>query len=554
MLVEKFLFLSQNINHMGTFVNPTAENFEKNMRAKVFVDKSLIIKELNQIVNADNCYLCVSRPRRFGKTMAENMLCAYYGRKNDTSQIFNNLKISKDPEAKENYEKYLNKFNVLKIDCLTIWSTRGKKTFMQNMQDSVNQDLIAEFPDIKLNKKDPIANNLVKIYDETNIKFVIFFDEYDLPVRFRFKEKDFGDYLDFLVSLFKADAMTKVVALGYMTGILPIVKDKFQSKLNNFRPITIVNPYEYTDFTGFTKDEVEELCKKYKLDFQECEDWFYGYKFRYFKEINGEGVWIKQSIFNPYAIIMTIQTHVFQSYWNNTGSYESIKDYILLNLDGTRDAVTEMLAGQEVDVNVTSYCNSMESFSTRSDVFTYLIHLGYLAYNFENETCKIPNKEISQEWLNAIETIGDYSTVFKFIENSKRLLLQTIDGDEDAVAKSLETAQQFVTSPLSYNNEQSLQSAIDLAYFYASSKYFVINELPTGKGYADVSFIPKRSGFPAIIIELKKEKSAGKALEQIHNKQYFKAFDNYEGQILFVGVNYDDDKKYVCKMEWFEKN
>ena len=148
---------------------------------------------------------------------------------------------------------------------------------------------------------------------------------------------------------------------------------------------------------------------------------------------------------------MTIQTHEFHSYWNNTGSYESIKDYVLLNLDGTRDAVSEMLAGQEVEVMVDSFCNSLDNFHSKHDVFGYLTHLGYLAYNQENETCYIPNNEIKHEWILAIKDLTDYATIFKFIENSKRLLAQTIDGDENAVAASLETAQQFVTSPLSYN-------------------------------------------------------------------------------------------------------
>ena len=212
-----------------------------------------------------------------------------------------------------------------------------------------------------------------------------------------------------------------------------------------------------------------------------------------------------------------------------------------------------MLAGKHVEVYIDSFCNSLNEFRSKDDVFGYLTHLGYLAYNKEEETCYIPNKEIKSEWVLAIKDLNDYSAVFKTIDNSKRLLQATINGEEEAVASALQKAQEFVTSPLSFNNEQSLQSAINLAYFFASSKYFMYNELPTGKGYADVSFIPKRAGLPAIIMELKKEKSTGKALEQINNKQYFESFNDYEGEILFVGVNYDEDKNYVCKMERFEK-
>ncbi|MCQ2975877.1 MAG: ATP-binding protein [Bacteroidales bacterium] len=538
---------------MGTFVNPSIENFETDLRSNVYVDKSLLIKELNNIIDTNNKYLCVSRPRRFGKTMAENMIGAYYGRTTDTSHIFNNLLIGKDEDAHENYLKYLNKYNILSIDCLTIWTNKKNRSFMEYMDYTINKDLIEEFPNIELNPQNTIASNIEKIYNQTKIKFVILFDEYDLPIRLNFKEKDFQEYLEFLVSLFKSKTMTPCIALGYMTGILPIVKDKFQSKLNNFRPITIVHPEEYTDYTGFTKDEVENLCKKYRLNFKECEDWFDGYKFTYYKEINNEDVLIKQSIFNPYAIVQAIQTKEFRSYWNNTGSYETIKDFITFNLDGTKDCIIEMLAGKHVEVYIDSFCNSLNEFRSKDDVFGYLTHLGYLAYNKEEETCYIPNKEIKSEWVLAIKDLNDYSAVFKTIDNSKRLLQATINGEEEAVASALQKAQEFVTSPLSFNNEQSLQSAINLAYFFASSKYFMYNELPTGKGYADVSFIPKRTGLPAIIMELKKEKSAGKALEQINNKQYFESFNDYEGEILFVGVNYDEDKNYVCKMERFEK-
>jgi len=534
---------------MGTFVNPSIEGFEIDLNARIYVDKSLLIKELNEIIDTRDCYLCVSRPRRFGKTMAENMLCAYYGRTTDTSQIFNNLKIGKDEEAHEKYLKYLNKFNVLIIDCQRIWANKQERAFMQYMNKVINQELIDEFPEVELSADNSIADNILKIYNETKIKFVIFFDEYDLPIRFNFKESDFQDYLDFLVSLFKTSAMAPAVALGYMTGILPIVKDKFQSKLNNFQPVTIVNPKQYTDFTGFTKEEVRDLCEEYDIDYQECEDWYDGYKFTYKRRIDKQWVNFSQSIFNPYAIVNAMQSGEFQSYWNATGSYESIRDYIKFNFDGTRDAVSKMLAGEEANVWIDSYCNSLDNFKSKDDVFGYLTHLGYLAYNKENETCYIPNKEITQEWLLAIKDLDDYSVIFKTIENSKRLLKLTLEGDEEAVAEALSNAQQFVTSPISYNNEQSMQSAINLAFFFASTKYFMFNELPAGKGYADVSLIPKRPGIPAIIIELKKEQSAGKALEQIKNKQYFKPFSNYQGDVLFVGVNYDEEKNYTCKIE-----
>lgn len=539
---------------MGTYVNPGIEAFEKNLNNNVYVDKSLLIKELNEIINTENSCLCVSRPRRFGKTMAENMLCAYYGRTTDTLHIFNNMKIGKDEEAHEKYLEHINKYNTIIIDCQKIWDERWDgETFMQSMKRVLFMDLATEFPSVDLIEKDPISIDILKIYNETKIKFVVFFDEYDLPIRFNFKEDEFQKYLDFLVSLFKNSAMAGSIALGYMTGILPIVKDKSQSKLNNFIPVTIVYPEKYAEYTGFTKEEVKELCAKYKIDYQECEDWFDGYKFEYRKFINDQWVDFSQSIFNPYAIVRTIQTGEFRSYWSHTGSYESILDFINYNLDGTKDAVIKMLSGEEVEVWIDSYCNSLDQFRSKDDVFGYLTHLGYLAYNKENQTCYIPNREIASEWFLAIKASNDYSLVYKTIDNSKRLLRQTIEGDEQAVAVALSDAQQFVTSPISCNNEQSMQSSINLAYFFASTKYFMYNELPSGKGYADVTLVPKRPGIPAIIIELKMRQSPGKALEQIRNKQYFNRFNDYQGEVLLVGVNYDDNKNYECKIERWEK-
>ncbi len=538
---------------MGTYVNPSIEAFEKDLNQKIYVDKSLLIKELNELIGSSDKHLCVSRPRRFGKTMAENMLCAYYGRTTDTSQIFNNMKIGKDEEAREKYLKHLNKYNILMIDCQKIWASKKNKPFMQAIDETINQELISEFSEVELKEETSVADNIIKIYNKTKIPFVIFFDEYDLPIRYNFKEEEFQKYLDFLVSLFKNSAMAGPVALGYMTGILPIVKDKFQSKLNNFKPITIVYPNQYVDYTGFTKEEVKELCDEYDIDFKECEDWFDGYKFTYRRRINGKWQDFSQSIFNPYAIVNAMETGEFRSYWSHTGSYESILDYINFNFDGTKEAVVRMLSGEEVEVWIDSFCNSMDKFKSKDDVFGYLTHLGYLGYNKETQTCYIPNKEIANEWILAIKDNKDYSQVFKTIENSKRLLQLTINGEEEAVAEALFNAQQFVTSPISYNNEQSMQSAINLAYFFASTQYYMFNELPAGKGYADVSFIPKRPGLPAIIIELKKQQSTGKALEQIKNKQYFKPFADYSGEVLLVAVNYDDEKNYTCKIEKWMK-
>jgi hypothetical protein len=210
-----------------------------------------------------------------------------------------------------------------------------------------------------------------------------------------------------------------------------------------------------------------------------------------------------------------------------------------------------MLAGESVDVNVTSYLNTMESFGDRDDVFTYLIHIGYLAYNNEDETCRIPNGEVRQEWFNALKRVPEeYAVTTRLIQDSKALLTATLAGEEDTVARALDVSHIHVTSNRSYNNEDALQSAIYLAYIYALNRYTVIKEMTTGKGFADVVFLPVKAEDPAMVIELKRNGSAESGLAQIMDKRYFDSLNHYQGNLLLVGINYDEkEKTHTCRIE-----
>ena len=240
----------------------------------------------------------------------------------------------------------------------------------------------------------------------------------------------------------------------------------------------------------------------------------------------------------------------FGSYWTQTGSYEALKLYILMNFDGMKDDVVTMMGGGKVDVNVYKYLNTMTDFHGKDDVFTYLIHLGYLAYDRGNRQCYIPNSEIREQWVFSVEYEQDYQPIIKLVNDSKQLLEATINKDEAAVAKALTEAHIRATNPLTYNNEASFQSAIGLAYFDANLKYTVIKELPTGKGYADLALIPYVPNIPALIIELKNSKSAESAISQIKEKRYDDLLEHYRGELLFVGINYDaDTKEHQCRIE-----
>ena len=379
-------------------------------------------------------------------------------------------------------------------------------------------------------------------------------DEYDVLVREQVPQALFDEYLSFLNGLFKSDTLRPAISLAYLTGILPIVRDRIQSKLNNFEEYTILESQELAEFTGVTSVEVQELCKEWNVDFTECRRWYDGYLLERQPEKGEAGEPEYYEVYNPESVVKSVKKRKFGSYWGKTSSYEVISDYVSRNFDGTQDAVIRMLSGESVDVNTTSFLNTMTDFKTKDDVFTYLLYVGYLAYHPTDGTCRIPNREVRGEWLNAVAVMDDYKETDRIIKDSKELLAETLAGNEEAVAKALDRAHIHVTSNRSYNNEDALQSAIYLSYIYALNKYTVVKEMTAGKGFSDVTFIPFVKDCPAMIIELKKNGSAESALDQIKEKRYYESLANYQGGLLFVGINYDEaEKTHTCKIERIEK-
>lgn len=524
---------------MGIYLNPGNESFKAIVSRKIYVDKTMMISELNEIMQESNKYLCISRPRRFGKTFAGNMISAYYSKGCDSRDLFAPYKIASD----ESFERNLNKFNVIKLDINSEYrNALDKENLIIKLTRNIRKEMREQFPSISFDDDDSIADCMLKVYSSKGEQFVIIFDEYDVLVRENVQSSLFVQYLDLLNGLFKSDTLSPAIALAYLTGILPIIRDKVQSKLNNFDEYTILNAYNLAEYIGFTENEVKELCSKYDVDFNECQRWYDGYHQHGF------------DIYNPESVVKAIQTRSFSSFWGKTSSYEVISDRIKANFAGTKDDIIRMISGESVDVNVTSYKNTMNAFVTKSDVYTYLMHLGYLAYNEAEKTCRIPNKEVQQEWFNVIEADSDYEVTNSIIQSSKNLLTQTWQGNAEAVAKTLDTSHIHVTSNRSYNNEDALQSAIYLSFIYALNYYTVIKEMTAGKGFADVVFIPFVPDLPAMIIELKRNGSAESALNQIREKRYFDSLSSFKGKILFVGINYDEETKtHECKIEEFVK-
>ncbi|MCR5453607.1 MAG: ATP-binding protein [Bacteroidales bacterium] len=525
---------------MGVYLNPNNVGFKEVLAGKIYIDKTMLISELNKFIDEGNKYICVSRPRRFGKTIATNMLSAYYSKGCDSREMFSKLKISKA----ENYDKYLNKLNFISIDVASEYQNAiDKPNMLVKLANFVKSEFEQQFPTVDFTYCESIADCIIKVYSITGERFVIILDEYDCLVRDQFGTELFKDYLEFLNGLFKSNTLKPAIALAYITGILPVVRDRVQSKLNNFEEYTIIDAYELAEFTGFTEDEVKPLCQKYKMDFNECKQYYNGY--------NQHDI----DIYNPESVVKCMLKGNIDRFWGRTSTYAVITDRLKHNYKGAKEDVIKMLSGENVKVNVTSYMNTMTDFITKDDVFTYLIHVGYLAYNKKNSTCRIPNLEVRGEWNNAIAAMPDYSKTDEIIKASEELLNKTFAKDSDAVAKALDETHIHVTSNRSYNNEDALASAIYLAFIFALNEYSVIKEMTTGKGFADVVFIPVLTDNPAMVIELKRNGTSESALNQIKERKYFDSLAHYKGRLLLIGINYDEDTKtHTCEIEEWEKN
>ena len=519
---------------MGIYLNPGFNNLNEDKQLINFVDKSMLIATLNKKLNTRDCLICASRPRRFGKTMAANMIAAYYSKGCDSHEVFSDLKISKDASFEEN----INKYNVIKIDMNGIITRKGDLSVPQYINKVVVAELRKEFPQIELTNSLSLADALLNIYAETGEKFIFIIDEYDVIIRDENYTPELKGYLELLVSLFKSEDVNIAIALAYLTGIMPIIKDKSQSGLNNFKEYTMLDAEDMAPFIGFTVDEVKALADKNNMDFEEIKRWYDGY--------NLNGV----ELYSPISIIRAIEKKRCSDYWTQTGSYEAVSDYIELNLNGIKDDVIKMMAGENIEVDVSGFNNNLKSFKIKEDVFTYLIHLGYLAYDVYSKTCRIPNTEIKSEWGWIIGLSKKYKKVGEITNLSKKLLEATYNLEGEEVAKSLEKSHELLTSNLSYNNEQSLQSAIMLSYFYAYAYYTILLEVTTEKGYADIVMVPFVPNIPALVIELKKDKVVGGAIEQIKEKDYPSRLSGYVGNTLLVGISYDSKtKRHTCIIE-----
>ena len=385
--------------------------------------------------------------------------------------------------------------------------------------------------------EEDLVSVLEEIYSQKKSKFIFIIDEWDCVFRVgQETNSSYKLYLDYLRDMLKNQPY---VALAYMTGILPIKKYGEHSALNMFDEYSMTNQRELAEFTGFTEEEVKQLCVQYDMPYEKMKQWYDGYELK--------GV----QIYNPRSVVMSLLGHDFDSYWTKTETYEALKKYIQLDMYNLKALVTRLIAGESVPVNPDKFQNDMTTLESADDVLTLLVHLGYLTYDFYNQKVTIPNQEVQKEFINCIED-GGWEPVMDAIRSSDELLSSTLDGDEEKVASMIEQAHQENTSILKYNDENALACVISLAYYSAKKDYSIFRELAGGKGYADMVFVPRSNvNKPAMIVELKWNKTASAAIEQIKNRQYIESLKGYSGEVVLVGINYDDGdfKKHVCRIE-----
>ena len=525
---------------MGNYVNPGNHGFSE-IRNDIYVDKTGLIRLINQTINTPRRLTCISRPRRFGKSFAAQMLCAYYDKTCDSATLFDDLAIAGDPQ----YLKHRNQYDVIYLDMTGVIGEASMTGLVPYIQRNVVQELTEQYP--TLNVAEGFSATLANAAKAAGNKFIMIIDEWDAPIREAKEHPDLQrKYLEFLRSLFKNSGMTsKIFAAAYMTGILPIKKDGSQSAISDFWEYSMIKPRQFGTYVGFTEEEVKTLCENYGGDFERMKQWYDGYSFRDFP-----------SVYNPNSVIKALLNHDFDSYWTQTSAAESLMGYINLDFDGLGRTVAELIGGGDVPVDTNGFANDLVTFRDRNDVLTLLIHLGYLAYDEETKNVHIPNEEIRLEFAKAIRQVKRDDTIRR-VRESDQLIIDTIHRKEGAVAAQIEKIHEE-EAPLYYNNEQALRSVIKRAYFSYGDEYLMFEELPAGSGYADIVYLPqKRSRLPALVVELKWNQSADGAIAQIKNRRYPEAVKGYGGEILLVGISYDRDapageRKHQCRIERYE--
>lgn len=540
-------YYPQERRNMGFYLDSAAPKtlYRSEVKSPYFVDKSMVLKELFQFMKTRNKHICITRPRRFGKTVMTNMIASFFTDAQDSSDIFDHLKIAKD----DDYKTYLNQYKVIQINFSEMPDEcEDYKKYIRRINKLLKEDLKELYPQLKLDYEDTIKDLLRKIYERTGDEFIFVFDEWDYIFHEWFMtDRDKDEYLAFLSTLLKDQPYVKMT---YMTGILPIAKYSSGSKLNMFVEYTMASEERFSDAFGFTDSEVDELFKRYQkntekqnLTREDLRIWYDGYHTK-----SGE------RMYNPRSVVVALTNNNLGNYWTNSGPYDEIYSYIEHNVDDVRDDIALMVSGEAVPARVREYAAVSMNLSTRDEIFSAMVVYGFLTY--ENGKVSIPNKELMDRFGEMLQKESSMGYVYQLAKHSRKMLEATIHGDTKTMEKILEYAHNTEVPILSYNHEVELAAIVNLVYLSARDYYRVEREDKAGTGFVDFIFYPyNKEEYPGIILELKIDSTPQEAIAQINNKKYElrlkgKLGEKELGQILKVGISYNKKtKSHQCKVE-----
>jgi len=505
------------------------KDFNMLARDNYFVDKSGIIEAVNARINTKNRYLCITKPRRFGKTSVLNMLGAYYCKAYDSAALFDGLEVSKT----DAYMTHLNKYNVISL-CLNNLSDKGSAydDYINLIKNSIKHDICEAYP--KLQDRD--FNSISEMLTATEDEFIFIIDEWDYIFSHELYPEHYSHFLEFLRNLLKDKPY---VALAYMTGVLPIKKYSTGSALNMFDEYTMLNDRLFEEYFGFLETEVEELCQKQsKVSLDAIREWYNGY-------LTSTG----ERIYNPRSVILALINGYCQSYWTRTGKMDEVLFFLKYNIGEVRDDVLKMVNDTPVLIDIRQeYSAGQAHPANRKEIYSAMIVYGLLSYC--EGALRIPNKELMIEFENALED-DDFGYVAELVRNSREVLDATWNKNGDTVASYLHNIHNSELPILKYNDENSLSCVVTLAYLSARNKYKVEREEKSGKGFVDFLFYPRQKNLPGIIIELKANDTPIAAIAQIKEKEYCEKLRKENiSSILLVGISYDTTKKeHLCFIE-----
>ena len=523
---------------MSLYLNKNNDKFISYRNDDIYIDKSLLICVTNKNIGIERKkFMCITRPRRFGKTMALSMLNAYYSKGCDSKDIFDKLKISND----ESYLKHLNKHNVIWIDMASLYTNiENKDELVVELKKRILADLKEKYVNINLTNL-LLSDAIIEINSKLNERFIFLIDEWDVVFREQENNKKLcDDYIMFLRGLFKSSDVSACIDLVYMTGILPIRRYSTQSTLNMFTEYNMIDSDNLASYVGFTEDEVKGLCIKYQRDFNEIKKWYNGYKLN------------DVLLYNPKSVVEAVLKNKCKDYWTQTSAIEVVTNFMNYDHGVLKDTIAKMLSGQKIEVNVSRFNNDLTKVNSTDSALTVLIHLGYLAYDEGMESCYIPNYEIRCEFVNAIQEL-DWQEIYNPISNSKKLYEETLKGNIDFINQALDQNHIELAGPFNKNKEDILGIIVQISYYNAKKYYNVRKEDTSTLGRADISFIPYDNTHIPMFVELKVNSTSEDAIKQIKERKYFNSLGEYHGKVLLLGISYNDKTlKHNSKIEIIE--